>query len=210
MNVNVVHADIQTMNRFGMKQLLLRGGGIGSWDSVESKSELQSVLSALTNILIVDYAQSSEFSLSFLKKLKLKHPELKVLIHSDLLTPNTVLSILEIGVYGFLTKACDEDEIINAIFSIAKGEKFYCNKIIDIILETDYDENNQSCAPTSLTSRETEIARLIALGKTNKEVGNELFISHHTVHTHRKNIMRKLSISSSTELVTYAMNTGLI
>ena len=118
--------------------------------------------------------------------------------------------VLEKGVEGYLTRECDEDEIIHAIFAIAKGEKFYCNKVMDIILNKQYNPEDNNCEPTTLTQRETEITALIAKGMTNKSIAEQLHLSPHTVHTHRKNILRKLGINSVSELTLYAINIGLI
>lgn len=105
--------------------------------------------------------------------------------------------------------------MINAVFAITKGEKFFCNKIIDAILQKHLYQNGEpleeDCAPTSLSPREIEITCLIAeKGFTNKEIAKQLFLSIHTVHTHRKNIMKKLGIRSASELVRYAISTGII
>jgi DNA-binding NarL/FixJ family response regulator len=75
-------------------------------------------------------------------------------------------------------------------------------------LNKEFDPEN--CEPTSLTERENEITALIASGFTNKEIGEKLHLSHHTVHTHRKNILKKLGIKSVSELTVYAMSVGLI
>src|SRR5690606_17652953 len=125
----------------------------------------------------------------------------KVLIISDIRSTVDVLRILERGVQGYLTRQCDEAEITHAIFAIAKGENFYCNKVLDIILNKSYvDESELNCEPTALTERENEITALIASGLTNKEIGEKLHLSHHTIHTHRKNIVKKLGVKSISEL----------
>jgi DNA-binding CsgD family transcriptional regulator len=71
-------------------------------------------------------------------------------------------------------------------------------------------DEEDDCSATNLTLREMDITRLIAEGKTSKEIANQLHISQHTVQTHRKNIMRKLKVNSVSELTLYAVNTGLI
>ena len=120
-----------------------------------------------------------------------------------------MLKLLESGINGCVTRSCSEDEIINAIFSIAKGEKFFCNKVVDVILNKHLYQKEEDCAATVLSGREAEVTGLIASGLTNKEIATELFLSSHTIHTHRKNIMRKLKLKSVSELTIYAINTGL-
>jgi len=189
---------------------LNKGGGI---DSIDNAVDEQSLFANLdeTNydLVVIDPLSSSErFTVATTLKLKEKYPDKKVLIISEIHSPQNVLQILEKGVQGYLTRQCDAAEITHAIFAITKGEKFYCNKVIDIALNKEFDPEN--CEPTSLTERENEITTLIASGLTNKEIGEKLHLSHHTVHTHRKNILKKLGIKSVSELTVYAMSVGLI
>src|SRR5690606_10276647 len=115
------------------------------------------------------------------------------------------------GAHGYLTYECDEDEIIHAVFALKKGEKFYCNKVLDIVLNKHlYKKENESCEPTSLSERETQIVKLLARGQTNKQVAEKLIISPHTVHTYRKNIMKKIGVRSISELTIYCVSIGLI
>ena len=79
--------------------------------------------------------------------------------------------------------------------------------MLDIILEK---RETPDCNATILTERESEITALVAKGLTNKEIANQLCLSHHTVHSHRKNIIKKLGVSSVSELTLYALNVGLI
>ena len=92
-----------------------------------------------------------------------------------------------------------------------KERSSFCNKVLDIVLNKHlYEGEEENCEPTVLTKRETEITALLASGKTNKEVATELCLSPHTVHTHRKNVMKKLNLRSASDITRYAMNTGLL
>ncbi len=212
MGLNILHANANVLMANGLKSILNKGGGI---DRIEHATDEKALFDSLEkdpfDLIIIDPLSSGYFTIDTTLKLKEQYPKQKVLIISDIRSPTNVLRILEKGVQGYLTRQCDEAEITHAIFAIAKGEKFYCNKIIDIILDkdltADYEEN---CEPTALTERENEVTALIAQGFTNKEIGSQLHLSHHTVHTHRKNILKKLGIKSVSELTVYAMNVGLI
>lgn len=91
-----------------------------------------------------------------------------------------------------------------------KTKNFFCNKILDIILAKHLSKEDDDCAPTELTVRELEIVGLIAEGHSTKDIAEELCLSTHTVYTHRKNVMRKLNVNSASELILYAINTGLV
>jgi DNA-binding NarL/FixJ family response regulator len=196
----------------GFQAIMNKGGGIEQIEVVKNEKDLFLKLDQhLYDLLILDPYASGYFSSETAVKLKEQYPKQKVLIISDTQEQANVLKILEKGVQGYLTRQCDEDEIIHAIFAIAKGEKFYCNKVLDIILNKQFTpEEKDNCDPTVLTERESEITGLIASGMTNKEIAEQLHLSPHTVHSHRKNIIKKLGVKSVSELTVYAMNVGLI
>ena len=211
MGLKILHANANVLMTNGLNAILNKGGGIDSIQNAADEKCLFDSLDSSTSydLVVIDPLSSSErFTIATTLKLKEKYPNKKVLIISDIHSPQNVLQILEKGVQGYLTRQCDAAEITHAIFAIAKGEKFYCNKVIDIALNKEFDPEN--CEPTSLTERENEITALIASGLTNKEIGEKLHLSHHTVHSHRKNILKKLGVKSVSELTVYAMSVGLI
>lgn len=107
------------------------------------------------------------------------------------------------GACGYVLKSASAEEIVEAIITVAEGSVFYC-KGVEAILE------EQETRAHALTARERSILALLANGGSNKHVARELGISVRTVETHRKNIKRKLGISSTAGLAKYAMETGLV
>jgi len=161
-----------------------------------------------STLVVIHPSYTEDFSIFKLVELLKTH---KILIIDSIENETTVLNVLEKGVHGYLTNTCDEDEVIHAINSIIKGEKFYCNKALDIIINKHlYKTDFASCDATILTEREVEIVKLLASGKSNKDTAEILFLSPHTVHTHRKNIMKKLGLHSISELTIYCISIGLI
>ncbi len=162
------------------------------------------------NLIIIDYTSAS-FSLDGLQKIVSKYPKTKLLAITDIQTNAIVLKALKIGVTSHLLKDCDQDEIVEAIYKTAQGEKFMCSKIVANILEQN-SENilESSCEGLNISDREMEIIKLIAVGLSNKEVADKLFISNHTVTTHRKNIMNKLGVNNTAGLVLFAVRENLV
>ena len=211
MGLKILHANANILMANGLNSLIQKGGGVDKICVCKSEKELFDQLNSdRFDLVVIDPLANGYFTASTSMKIKQLYPQQKVLIISDIEHPREVLSILEKGVQGYLTRQCDEDEIIHAIFAIAKGEKFYCNKVLDIILNKQFETEDENCEPTVLTERESEITALIASGLTNKEIADQLHLSPHTVHTHRKNIIKKLGVKSVSELTVYAMNVGLI
>jgi len=211
-NISILHANANHLMHYGMVKVCKSGGGVEIIDQVVDEDELFDVLSKKKyDILIVDAKKEHGFGLECLLKVQKEYKDQKILIISDVKNESLVLQILEKGVQGYLTYTCDKDEIIHALFALNKGEKFYCNKVLDIVFNKHlYKKEVESCDPTSLTVREIEIARMLAKGDSNKEVAEKIYLSPHTVHTHRKNIMKKLGVRSASELTIYALSIGLI
>ena len=128
---------------------------------------------------------------------------------SKMYTELEIKAVLHIGIKGMLLKECDEEEIVQAIEASVKDERFFCGTILDI-LSGDESRIPFSCEPVSLSSRELEIIQLIAKGLTSKEMSKKLFISYHTINTHRKNILKKLDVKGTPELITYAYAMGVV
>ncbi len=210
MGLHILHANDNVLMQSGFRTVL-EGGGIDQIDTAKNDREVRSSLLTTTyDLVVMDPLSGPGFSLEDAKALLNDFKEQKFLIISEVENSSNTISLMENGVAGFLTRECDEDEIKHAVFSIAKGEKFYCNKVLDLILSKPHSEEEDNCEPTILSNRENEITALVAQGNTNKEIAELLHLSPHTVHTHRKNILKKLGVSSASELTIYAIKTGLI
>ena len=208
MGLKIFHANSNVLMANGLKSILGKGGGIDEIETFSKEEELFNQLYCQKcDLVILDPDSSDYFNYNTFLRLRSSFKDLKVLVISGMNNQKEVLKILEKGVQGYLTRECDEDEIIHAIFAIAKGENFYCNKVLDIILD---NRDAPDCTATVLTERESEITAFIAQGLTNREIGDKLHLSHHTIHTHRKNIIKKLGVSSVSELTLYALSVGLI
>jgi len=106
------------------------------------------------------------------------------------------------GIKGALTIHCSEKEILHAIESVGRHERFFCHKVLEVMLENP--------ASAVITEREKEVLELIARGETTDEIARALTISVHTVNSHRKNMLKKLNLKSPVQLVAYAVNHNLI
>jgi len=133
----------------------------------------------------------------------------RLLVVSDFSNANDVHALIELGIKGMVTKKCSEDEIISAIKSVAKGERFYCNSVLNLLVDSEKAAKARK-AFNLLSYRELEVLKLIANGNTTERIAQTLHISIHTVNSHRKNILKKLNIKSPVHLVAYAVENGLV
>jgi len=211
-SIKVAIADKQALTKVGLKSFINKRKDLQLLNEINSLDDLRSTLkSEQPQVLLVDYNLRDFVSINDLREVKTLSPNTKILIISSDNDRSNIFDAIEIGISGFVTKECSQQEIVGAIYATAKGEKFFCNKVLDLILEKHLDKNaDDECLPTELSIREVEIVQLTASGMNARQVANKLHLSHHTVYTHRKNVMKKLAIGSVSELTLYAVKTGII
>ena len=211
--IRIIIADPQYLTRAGFVQLFGSHPSIKVLAEANDSEELMAEVGKhKPDLVVLDYHKLEHFSLEDIAVLRKAYPGTRVLLVTDDDKKANIFSALSAGVSSILTKNCSRDEIINAVQATAKGEKFFCNKVLDILLEKhlDISEDGEDCAPSCLSARELEIVALIAQGVPTKGIADKLCLSTHTVYTHRKNIMKKLQINSATEMVMYAVNMGIV
>lgn len=205
----ILLADIQPLTSAGIRFLVETGNEAEIIGTVEDVSRMDEITRELKpDLLIADYNIPGYLSLDKLESV-ITDTHVNTLIISSDSNQESIRKSLKIGIKGYITKECSREEIMLAIRSTAKGEKFFCHKILDVIMDKE-SEQAQACEPTVLTVRETEILGLLATGFSTQRAADKLNLSPHTIHTHRKSIIKKLSIKSPTEFVLYAIDFGLI
>lgn len=158
------------------------------------------------DVLILDHHGLGQFSWHDLQMLLQSLP-LHTIVVSDEDDTAMLHTALSSGIQSFLTKNCSASEIKNALLAVLNGDKFFCNKILDLIFSAHYTA--PATKPAALSARELEIISLLVDGLGSKAIADKLSLSIHTVYTHRKNIMRKLQLRTVQELVSYAIQEGL-
>jgi len=187
---------------------------------------LRLILSSNADFLIVGEAENGQVVLDILKKeavdivildinmpvmdgitcarhIKADYQGVKVIILTMYAQKSFVEEIVKIGIDGCLLKNNTGKELEAAILRVQSGRSYY-----DQIQS--FDSEKEVIKGFKLSEREIEVIRSLSEGKTSLEIADLLFISEHTVKTHRKNILKKLDIHSAPELVQYAINNGII
>ena len=207
----VLLADAQFLIRFALKELLKETNTFSVIGEAGNEAELNKIIAETPpDIIVIDYNQPGFFSVESIKIIKEQHPTIELLVISSDDNKENIYDVINSGVLRFLTKKCDAHEINEAFRAIIRGEKFFCSSIFNFIFEMSFSQNSYSSNPLPLSARELEIVQLIAQGLVAKEIGKKLNLSTHTVYTHRKNIMEKLKLRRSSELVLFAVNKGLL
>ncbi len=142
------------------------------------------------------------------KIIKKKHPYIHVLAMTMFDQPDAIKQMLDAGATGYILKNSGIKMLSKAIESVANGETFFDPNMAFNFMNS-YIDDNVNIGKTNkiiLSNREKEILNLIANGKTSKNIADILFIAKSTVDTHRKNMIRKLELSSGNELIKYAID----
>lgn len=215
--IKVLIADKNFLSRIGLEFLV---GELNGFELVPTvcgdKHDLISQLQlSKPNLLITDFS-SLGIDIEELKTIIKKFPKIKFLVITEMLTKNNLNKVLQSGITSYLLKDCDKTEILEAVNSTIKGEKFICGKIVSYltaekeIVPTNSFIKSLGCDGMSVTDREIDIIRGIAEGLSNKLIADKLKLSTHTVNTHRKNIMSKLGVNNTAGVVMFAVKNQLL
>lgn len=204
-------ADAQYLSRSGMRALIEEDGRfevVGEGENVTSS--LDSLKANEPSVVIIDYNSPGNFAIEDISRIRVLCPNSQIMVVTNDQNKQNIFQSLQYGVNSIITKNCSHSEILNAIEATTKSTKFFCNTILNIILEKHIPQEEENCDPSNLSSREVEIVKLVASGVKTKDLADMLNLSTHTIYTHRKNIMRKLGINSVSELILYAVNSGIV
>ncbi len=213
--MHVILADSNDLVRVGMRAVLNSHGGLQIVGEAKDKEELlDQVKNFGASVILIDYT-SPGFDIDVIPRVLSDHKEVKFLAITPEQSAQTVVDALRSGVRSYVKKDCDLGEIINAVEETWRGNKFFCGQILETIQRAsinvdDIDFDSFTCEPVILSERENEIIILIAEGFTNAQIADQLFLSNHTINTHRKNIMAKLGVKNTAGIVMYAVKTNLV
>jgi len=188
-------------------------------ENLEVVGEAQDGMDAITkseelkpDIVLMDFAMPNLNGIHATREIRNRNPETKILVLTMYETGPHIREILRAGASGYIHKGSPTQELISAIQAVSKGEVFLCPSAAKQVIngyvgKVEYTKDDSY---EELTERERELLSLIAEGKTNKNIAGLLKISVNTVQTHRLNLMKKLDIHDSSQLVRYAIRKGLI
>lgn len=160
------------------------------------------------DLVITDVNMPDLNGIELNKYIKEKHPKTKTLVVSMLHDSMTVQTLTKDNVDGYVPKNAEKQELLEAIESILKGEKYFSQSIKDVYLKGMF--SNEQSLIESLSKREKEVLKLIAEEYTTQEIADILFLSKHTIESYRKNLISKLEVRNLAGLTKYAIKLGLL
>ena len=210
--ISVLVADDHRLVREGLITLLRSCNDIEVIGEASNGLEVMRKIDQLKpHVLLLDISMPKLSGLEVARRLKKEHPAVKIVILTMHEEEEYSLKMIRAGVSGYLLKDAAGSELIEAIRSAYAGKAFFSPQISKVLAETYRDVALKVDDPYErLNDREREILQLIGEGHTNKEIAGLLFISRKTVDNHRTNLMRKLDIHSTADLVRWATKKGLV
>lgn len=143
-----------------------------------------------------------------------RFPRSSILVLSMYKIENLVFRLIKAGAKGHLTSETNRDEIVEAIYTLRNGYDFYAKTITNMILSnylnTSEEAEVRKEREKNLSTREMEVLKLFAQSLTNKEIADRLFISVRTVESHKSNIMRKINLKTTVDMVKFAIRNNLV
>ncbi len=151
-------------------------------------------------VVLLDINMPKTSGIDAITLIKAESPESRIVMLSMHDSREYISSSIMRGAAGYVLKEVPTSEVVEAIVTVAGGQTYFSSGVRDLLLNT-------GPLPTGerLTRREHEVARLVAAGKSNREIGDELGISEATVETHRKHLKRKLGVSTTADLVRFVL-----
>jgi two-component system response regulator NreC len=216
----ILLADDHDVVRSGLRALLRTSPDFAVvGEAVDGEEAVRMARETKPDVVIMDISMPNLDGIAATKVIKDTLPDVKVVIltvHED---EEYAYQVLRAGASGYVLKNAGKKDIFKAIESAVSGQRFFSPGISNIIVESFIKRANEQPkvesqpAPASdqpLTKRELEVLKYIALGQTNRQIADTLFLSFRTVNTHRANIMQKLDIHETAGLVRYAISIGLV
>jgi two-component system, NarL family, response regulator NreC len=208
--IRVLIVDDHAVVRTGIRLLLDREPDIDPVGEAGTGREAIFQARALEpDVVLMDVVMPDQTGLEALPTLIHENPDVKVLLLSMQDDPRYVREAFSAGATGYVLKEAADTEVVAAIREVAKGGRYVSPELGARLLAADAEAEKRA-GEDPLSDREREVLRLLALGHTNQEIAQKLFISVRTAETHRAHIMQKLRLQSRAELVRYALDQKLL
>lgn len=208
--IKVLLVDDHEMVRIGLAAVL------GTEDQIEVVGEASNGLEGIRlaleyrpDVVLMDLVMDGMDGIETTRKLLQQHPDCKVIVLTSYLDDEKMYPVIEAGAFSYLLKTSRASEIAQAIRAAARGQSILESQVAAKMMNR-FRQPKQEAAPhEELTDREMEVLRLIAKGKSNQEVADDLFIGVKTVKFHVTNILAKLGVEDRTQAAIYAFKNGL-
>jgi DNA-binding NarL/FixJ family response regulator len=213
--LRILLADDHALVRRGARGVLnsLQGWRVVG-EATNGREAVEKAIKLKPDLAVVDIGMPELDGVDVTRQIREAVPDAKVLVLTMHESDQMVQRALDAGAHGYILKSDLTECLVKAVKAVSEGKRFLTPKVSEIVLEgflkTKGHHQQGGHAGARTTPRELEIIRLLAHGKSNKEIAAELGIAVRTVETHRSKIMLKLGLHSLAELIHYALRQGIV
>ncbi len=205
--LRILLADDHKLFREGIRALLEKYQHIEVVGEAENGHQVLDLLQELKpDLILIDLTMPEMNGLDTIPQIRKILPSIHILVLSMHEDGNYIVKSIQSGANAYLFKNVDEEELMEAIKKVTIGEKYFNSKVSELMIET----LRKGQVEVNITAREKEILQLVANGLSTKMIADRLFLSTRTVETHRVNIMKKLKVNNTAELIKKAAETNLL
>ena len=208
--MRILIADDHPIFRAGLKEALAKERDVdfvGEADNGHKTLEL--ARNQCWDIVVLDITMPGKGGLEVLQELRRDRPKLPVLVLSAHPEDQLAFILLKAGAAGYLTKDKAPEVLLHAVRKILRGEKYVSESLAEKAVLNLVSETREPLYET-LSNREYQVMRMIASGRTIKEIGKELFLSSRTVSTYRTRLLEKMNMKTNSDLIRYALEHKLV
>lgn len=215
MSVRILLVDDHHVVRAGFREILEEQPDfevIGETDNGNDAKNLARELSPDVILMDIDLRGSELTGVQASRQILAHDDSINIIALSVYADAQHVKAMLAAGCKGYLSKACTDEEMVEAVTTVMTGENYFNEEILAVIQDAYVQQIQNPVVGNAddLTRRETEILRQVALGENSKSIGDKLDISSKTVDAHKRKIMEKLKLYSVADLTKYAIRKGII
>ena len=210
--IRVLIADDHAVVRQGLKQILGDTPEmVVAGEATNGQEVLDKVRAEAWDIVVLDISMPDRSGLDILKELQSERPKLPVLVLSMYSEDQFAVRVLKAGARGYLTKDSAPDDLVKAIRKVVSGGTYVSGFLAEkLAMEIGIGTDSSKLPHETLSDREFQVLRLIAAGKSVKEIAAELYLSVKTVSTYRARLLLKMNLETNAELIHYAVQNRLI
>ncbi len=207
--IKVIVIDDHPLVQAGLKHVFADTQDIVIADSARNGEEaLEALARAAFDVAILDISMPGKHGIEVLREVVAAHPRLPVLLYTRFPEENYAVRTLRAGAAGYLHKGADPDEVIAAVRALAGGGT-YITSSVGTLLKEAVNRKREEASLEDLSDREYQIFQMIVTGKGSTQIANELNLSVKTVSTHRTRLLQKLALSTTADLVRFALRQGM-
>jgi DNA-binding NarL/FixJ family response regulator len=162
------------------------------------------------DVILMDINMPKLDGLECTKQVSKKYPDIKIIALSQYDEKRFVKRMVKNGASGYLLKDSGKDQLEKAVRAVYSGEKYFCERLSIRLVQQELKEENNSSLFPKLTQRELEVLNLICKELSSQEISEKLFISFHTVESHRANLMHKAGVKNTAGLVRWAVENDFV